>query len=146
MNLSVINTPDSLGISCDLQPFSFSLGGQRSYAGLPNNPDYDMPALSGSPCDSLTSISETSTFSDPELLVYYASDWQTAFINANKLKGTTYHLEVFDLLGKSIFRESGKMIPPYFTKNLNCTGFAKGMYVVNLVTNKEKMTKRFIVQ
>ena len=42
MNLSVINSPDSLGFACDLQPFSFYLGGKRSYAGLPNNPDYDL--------------------------------------------------------------------------------------------------------
>ncbi|MBA2563281.1 MAG: T9SS type A sorting domain-containing protein [Chitinophagaceae bacterium] len=146
MNLGVIHFPDSLGTLCDFQPYSFYLGGKRTYWGLPNNPDYDMPALTGSPCDSLTSISDIPISSEAELFVYYASDWQTAFINANKIKGTNYHLEVFDLLGKSIFRESGKMIPPYYTKNLNCAGFAKGMYVVNLVTNKEKITKRFIVQ
>jgi hypothetical protein len=58
MNLSVINSPDSLGTACDLQPFSFYLGGKRSYAGLPNNPDYDLPALAGSPCDTLVSQNE----------------------------------------------------------------------------------------
>ncbi len=146
MNLSVINSPDSAGILCNFQPWSFYLGGNRTYWGLPNNPDYDLGALAGSPCDSLTSISEIPVISEAELFIYYTSDWQTAFINANKLKGTNYHLEVFDLLGKSIFRESGKITPPYFTKNLNCTGFAKGMYVVNLVTDKEKLTNRFIVQ
>ena len=101
-----------IGTACGYAPYSFYLGGKRTYYGLPNNPDYDLPALIGSPCDSLTSISETPQFSDAEIFVYYTSDWQTAFINANKLKGTNYHLEVFDLLGKSIFRESGKISPP----------------------------------
>ncbi len=146
MNLSIINSPDSLGTACDFQPYSFYLGGKRTYLGLPNNPDYELGSLVGSSCDSLTSISEKPFVSDPELLIYYASDWQTAFINANKLKGTKYLLEVFDLHGKSIFRESGKISPPYFTKNLNCSGFAKGMYVVNLITDKEKLSKKFVVQ
>ncbi len=146
MNLSVINSPDSLGLACNLQPFSFSLGGKRCYAGLPNNPDYDLEALAGSPCDSLTSLSEVIIISDAELFVYYNTNWQTAFINGNKLKGTKYQLEVFDLIGKSIFRESGNITPPYYTKNLNCAGFAKGMYVVNLVTDKERLVKRFVVR
>jgi hypothetical protein len=54
-NLSVINSPDSLGSACDYQPFGFYLGGKRTYAGLPNNPKYDLGALTGSVCDSLTS-------------------------------------------------------------------------------------------
>ncbi len=146
MNLSVINYPDSLGTACGYAPYSFYLGGKRTYYGLPNNPDYDLGPFIGSPCDSLTSISEMPTFSTAEFFVYFASDWQTAFINANKLNGSNYHLEVFDLLGKSIFRESGKISLPYFTKNLNCSGFSNGMYVVNFVTDKERLVKRFVVR
>ncbi len=145
MNLSVINYPDSFGLSCNYTPFSFYLGGNRTYYGLPNNPDYDLSALNGSSCDTLTSVLEVQTISEAELVVYYTPDWQTAFINANKLQGTKYYLEVVDLLGKSIFRESGKIAPPYFTKNLNCTGFSKGMYVVNFVTDKERLVKRFVI-
>ena len=58
MNLSVINQPDSLGIACDFQPYSFYLGGKRTYLGLPNNPDYELGALTGSICDTLTSVKE----------------------------------------------------------------------------------------
>ncbi len=146
MNLSVINSPDSIGAACDFQPYSFYLGGKRTYWGLPNNPDYDLEALAGSPCDSLTSLSEVLIVSDAELFVYFDTNWQTAFINGNKLKGTKYQLEVFDLIGKSIFRESGNITSPYYTKNLNCSGFAKGMYVVNLVFDKERLVKRFVVR
>ncbi len=53
MNLSVINNPNTLGIGCNYQPYSFNLGGKRTYSGLPNNPYYDMPALGGSVCDTL---------------------------------------------------------------------------------------------
>ena len=53
MNLSVINAPDSLGAACNFTPFSFYLGGSRTYYGLPNNPNYDMGPDTGSVCDSL---------------------------------------------------------------------------------------------
>ncbi|MBK7888294.1 MAG: hypothetical protein IPJ86_13715 [Bacteroidetes bacterium] len=53
-NLSVINQPDSLGLACDFQPFGFYLGGARTYYGLPNNPDYELGAWVGSPCDTLS--------------------------------------------------------------------------------------------
>ncbi|MDQ3051937.1 MAG: T9SS type A sorting domain-containing protein [Bacteroidota bacterium] len=147
MNLSVIFSPDSLGAACNFQPHSFYLGGKRAYLGLPNNPNYQMEPLFGSLCDSLTSISELpSILSGTELFVYYASDWQTAFINVHKLKGSNYSIEVFDLLGKSIFRESGKIPSTYYTKNLNCSGFSNGMYIVNFVTDKERLVKRFVIR
>ncbi|MBS1921921.1 MAG: T9SS type A sorting domain-containing protein, partial [Bacteroidetes bacterium] len=56
MNLSVINEPDNLGAACNYQPFSFYLGGKRTYYGLPNNPNYDLGALAGSVCDTITGI------------------------------------------------------------------------------------------
>jgi|GEM_PF-296480 len=157
MNLSVINSPDSAGLACDFQPWSFYLGGKRTYWGLPNNPDYDLGPLVGSPCDTLVGINEpTRTNTNASIHIYYAPDWQTAFINADNLKGTTYRLSVYDLMGKEVFSESGKITPPYYTKNLNCTGWAKGMYVVRLEsdsyrtdsyrTEKEKLTKKFVIE
>lgn len=83
MNLSVINSPDLPGAACDFQPYSFYLGGKRTYWGLPNNPDYDLGPLVGSPCDTLVGTTETLPIhSAPELFVYYAPNWQSAFINA----------------------------------------------------------------
>jgi hypothetical protein len=52
-NLGVINYPDSLGSACNFVPFSFHLGGKRVYIGLPNNPNYSLGRLYGSPCDTL---------------------------------------------------------------------------------------------
>ena len=55
MNLSVINFPNSIGVACDFQPYSFSLNGRRSYFSLPNIPNYNLGSLEGSECDTLTS-------------------------------------------------------------------------------------------
>ncbi len=103
MNLSVINHPDSLGSASDFQPYSFYLGGKRTYLGLPNNPNYDMPALLGSPCDTLVGISEQQpTLINPQLHIFYHPEWQTAFINASNLKGNNGTLEIFDVQGKMV--------------------------------------------
>jgi hypothetical protein len=59
-NLSVINYPDSIGAPCGYSPFSFYLGGKRTYYGLPNNPYYDLGALAASPCDTITSMKKVS--------------------------------------------------------------------------------------
>ncbi|MBL0341584.1 MAG: T9SS type A sorting domain-containing protein [Bacteroidetes bacterium] len=147
MNLSVINSPDSLGLACNYTPYSFYLGGKRTYYGLPNNPDYDLPALAGSPCDTLVSINEpTSIGTNANLHVYYAPDWEKAFINADNLKGKNYRLRMVDVLGKEVYSESGVLNSQYFTKNLNCTSSAKGMYVVVFETEKEKLTKKFVIE
>ncbi|MBL0339585.1 MAG: T9SS type A sorting domain-containing protein [Bacteroidetes bacterium] len=147
MNLSVINSPDSAGTACDFQPWSFYLGGKRSYLGLPNNPDYDMPALAGSPCDTLVGINEAILQTQQSTLsVYYSPNWETAFINADKLKGNNCKLQVFDAVGKMVFEEQSKIQPPYYTKNLNCINYKKGVYLVVLQTDAERLVKKFVVE
>jgi len=146
MNLSVINYPDSLGTACGYAPFSFYLGGKRTYYGLPNNPDYDLPALAGSPCDTLVSINEPATTNtNASLHVYYAPDWEKAFINADKLKGKQYSLRMIDILGKEVYSESGTLNSPYFTRDLNCASFAIGIYLITFETEREKLVKKIQV-
>ena len=147
MNLSVINRPDSLGDSCLFAPYSFYLGGKRTYYGLPNNPDYEMGPLIGSGCDSLVGVPGiTYEVQRQELHVFYHPGWQVAFVNATGLSGRNYSLRVYDLTGREVFREEGKLSSSYFTKDLRCDEFARGMYVVSLRTEKEVLSKKFIKQ
>ncbi len=150
-SLSVINQPDSLGMACDFQPFSFYLGGKRTYNALPNNPDYEMGPLIGSGCDSLP-VGLTPSPSPEErgvLHVFYHGGWQVAFINAEGLQGKNYALSVYDLMGHEVYKQEGLLVPPsggrgYYTKDLNCASFASGMYIVKLQTEKEMLSKKFV--
>ena len=90
-NISVINYPDSLGTSCDFQPFSFNLGGNRAYWGLPNNPNYAAGAWVGSPCDTITGLTETE-IQAPEIKLFYDHEFNILFINASHLIGKDYQL------------------------------------------------------
>ena len=146
MNLSVINSPDSAGLACDFQPWSFYLGGKRTYWGLPNNPDYDLPALAGSPCDTLVSQNELAgAAAVGSLHVYYHSDWDKAFINASNLKGKTGKLMVYDMQGKVVHSEPLRIQNGYYTKDLSMTGYTNGMYLVTIETEMERPTKKLMI-
>lgn len=143
-NLSVINYPDSAGTACNYQPFSFYLGGKRTYYGLPNNPNYELSAVTGSICDTLTGVTNNAQEIKSEVFVYYNSSWQKVFINVKGLKGKNFIMRVYDLLGNVIYTEEEKLSSQYFTRDLNMAAFAKGMYIVNLVTERERMVKKFV--
>jgi hypothetical protein len=143
-NLSVINFPDSLGAACDFQPFSFNLGTGRSYFGLPNNPDYELGAWVGSPCDTLTT--NLTPNPSPEargawMQAWYNHDWDMIHVNASKLQGKKGVLRLFDMEGRVVFEKQADVISGgYFTTEINMSGLANGVYMVNLVTEKEKIS------
>lgn len=144
-NLSVINMPDSAGVLCDFQPYSFYLGGSRTYAGLPNNPNYDLGPLVGSGCDTITANSEVHSVPATNLYVYHDSLWEIAFVNAKNLKGKIGFLICYDIQGREIFKESLQTTNGYYTKDLATHSFSKGMYMVQLITDKEKLCEKFVV-
>ncbi|MBL7915503.1 MAG: T9SS type A sorting domain-containing protein [Bacteroidia bacterium] len=144
-NLSVINMPDSAGFACDFQPYSFYLGGSRTYAGLPNNPNYDLGPLVGSGCDTITAISETHSEPAINLYVYHDSMWEIAFVNAKILKGKTGILICYDIQGREIFKEPLQTTNGYYTKDLATHSFSPGIYMVQLITDKEKLCQKFVV-
>jgi len=139
-NLSVINYPDSLGAACDFQPFSFNLGTGRSYFGLPNNPDYELGAWVGSPCDTLTvGISENAK-NDVFFQAWYNGEWNMIHVNASKLKGSKGVLRLFDVQGRVLYEAKLNVIAGgYLTTEINMNGIASGVYIVSLSTEKEKL-------
>ena len=144
MNLSVINSPDSLGAACNFQPYSFYLGGKRTYWGLPNNPNYELGPLTGSLCDTLTvGLNEIANYKN-NITVYYDALWQIAFVNAKGLIGKNYTLQLFNLNGQLILQEQGKLNSEYFTKDLNLLANSNGLYIVRLITEKEVLTTKFV--
>jgi len=137
-NLSVINQPDSLGLACDFQPFSFYLGGARTYYGLPNNPDYELGAWVGSPCDTLTVGLSENTKNDVFFQAWYNNEWNMIHVNASKLKGKNAVVSLFDLQGRLVYEKKMEIIAGgYLTAEIGTTGLSAGMYIVSLRTDKE---------
>jgi hypothetical protein len=145
-NLSVINYPDSLGAACDFQPFSFNLGTGRSYFGLPNNPDYELGAWVGSPCDTLTvGQAENDGKEDVFFQAWYNHEWNMIHVNASKLKGKSGVLRLFDVEGRVVVERKVDVISGgYFTGEIGMNGIASGVYIVSLVTEKDKIQGKIL--
>ncbi len=145
-NLSVINYPDSSGTACDFQPFSFYLNGSRTYFGLPNNPDYELGAWVGSPCDTLTT--NLTPNPSPEargawMQAWYNHEWNMIHVNAAQLKGKKGVLRLFDMEGRIVFEKPAEVIAGgYYTTEINMENLASGVYVMNLVTEQDKISSK----
>ena len=140
-NLSVINQPDSLGLACDFQPFSFYLGGARTYYGLPNNPNYELGAWVGSPCDTLSVGLPPPAAAAPFFQAWYNPEWDMVHVNASGLKGSKGSLRVFDTEGRIVYEKNIAVIPGgYVATEIPTNNFASGIYIVSLVTEKETLS------
>ena len=143
-HLSTINYPDSLGSSCDFQLFSFPLGGHRTYYGLPHNPNYEMGPLIGSPCDTLT-VGLTPGPS-PEargawMQAWYNHEWNMIHVNAAQLKGKKGLLRLLDIEGRIVFEKPAEVLAGgYFTTEIYTNELVSGVYLVNLVTEKDALS------
>jgi Secretion system C-terminal sorting domain len=131
MNLGVINSPDSLGLACDFQPWSFYLGGKRTYWGLPNNPDYDMGPVVGSICDSLStgiaSINDTKgviqkVFPNPNSGAFYLELKQTFMEEV--------YAELYSLQGQLCARQL--LDNTHYTTAIRFDAVQAGVYILKL--------------
>jgi hypothetical protein len=146
MNLTVINQPNKVGpFASDIQPFSFYLGGKRTYWGLPNNPNYDLGPLAGSVCDTIHTFIDQPVISTPSLNLLFQKAWQSIIVNAHKLRGTNVRIYLTDISGRILLIENGKALSGYFTKNISVENFAAGIYLVTVVTEREKLARKVMI-
>jgi hypothetical protein len=138
MNLGVINQPDSPGVACNFQPFSFYLGGKRNYVGLPNNPDYDLPQLYGSACDTLNvHVSETKKL-DKEFSIY--PNPSDEFVNFYSKISSVGEIRIYDLVGKQVLKRQ------LHNGRVTISGINPGIYSASLFVNdKFQSAQKFIV-
>ena len=131
-----------------ITPYSFYLGGNRCYLGLPNNPDYDMPRLQGSTCDTVlwTNLTPGPSPRGEGSVLYttYVSEWEKLFVNAQNIKGKNATLKVYDLNGRVVFSSFQKTQPPYFTQDVDVSNLSAGMYIVTFTTDTEILSTKFV--
>jgi Secretion system C-terminal sorting domain len=117
MNLSVINSPDSIGDACNAEPFSFYLGGNRTYIGLPNNPNYRLGPLDGSPCDTLgiNALQEIKPDNRPKAFTYPSPAKETVWLSIGekvfKAGANPPKVTLYDVNGKKVFETKVQQLP-----------------------------------
>lgn len=143
MNLSVINAPDSLGAACNFQPYSFYLGGKRSYYGLPNNPDYFLGPKIGSPCDTITAISEASEI--PVISNIYPNPGNgPVTINYFLANGKQGKLQLYNTLGELVYEQ--QLARYTYLQQLDLNNLHQGIYLFKLQSGNKVTFKKWIKQ
>ena len=67
-------------------------------------------------------------------------------MNASRLKGSKVKIYLTDISGRILFVDNGNSTAGYFTKNLAMDNFAAGIYLVTIVTEKEKLSGKIVKQ
>jgi hypothetical protein len=60
------------------------------------------------------------------------------------LKGNKVKIYLTDISGRILFVDEGKTIAGYFTKNIPMDNFAAGIYLVTIVTEKDKISGKVV--
>jgi hypothetical protein len=143
MNLSVINNPDSAYPACNFTPYSFYLGGARTYYGLPNNPNFALGAVDNF-CDTTSGLNDSQKFLNTNLNIFPNPCYNNCQIQYKPAKSIG-NIVISNLQGTIVFKEEN--IPVTLLHHgyeINTTAFAKGVYFVTLSTNKESIIKKMV--
>jgi len=137
MNLSVINNPNGIGTSCDFQPFSFYLGGKRTYYGLPNNPKYDLGPVVGSACDSLVNYVSPNIHNESQLLAFPNPFNKTIKIQMND--GLAGKIKIYNAVGELVYFK-------LFTASneIDLSFLPIGTYQLEFINEKNVLRKKIV--
>ncbi len=129
----------------DFKNLIFTWGGHKAYAGLPNNPNYELDTLHGSPCDTLTTVGiEDAMIPKAGLKLFYSREWQSLFINAERLKGRVGVLRIYNSSGQLIDEMEAMIEDGYLMKSISLAAQTDGVYLIQLITDKESLSGKFV--
>jgi hypothetical protein len=141
MYIGVINDPDSIGLACNFTPYSVYLGGRRSFYSLPNMPNYNLGALAGSPCDTLTGINQATVSNHVfEIFPSPVTEYFTIKKSATENSENVFNIKIFDSSGKLVYEDNEYIVD---TK-INCSEFHSGLYAVSITRNRHQWFSKFI--
>jgi hypothetical protein len=141
VDLHYINYPDSAELACDVHLHDLHLS-FWSVRAVPNHPNYYLGRLVGSPCDTLTSISDIA----PHDFKFSISpnpnngNFKIMYLLPQNSKGI---LEVFDINGKAIYKQN---LPPWSTMQyISLPKLANGVYNCTITSNIERVHKKLVI-
>ncbi len=139
-HLTVINSPDSLGLSCDVSQHSLALPGNNS-GSFPNYPFYELGALGGSICDSLPTNLTELVFKNNAIQLFPNPATEFIYIT-NDLYNKIRSIEIYNLHGQKII---SKEISNYEQFNLiDLNEISTGFFEVLISTEKDVFRKKFV--
>jgi hypothetical protein len=76
--------------------------------------------------------------------LFYHPDWKQLFVNASGIKGTQGQLQLYSATGALLHTEPASIQPPYYTRQLDLSDLAQGVYILVLQTTTESLSGRFV--
>lgn len=137
MNLSVINSPDLPGLSCDFDTLGLYLNGRRTMSALPNTVNYALGPLEGSDCDTLggsTAVPETATLPQWQITPAVSTGWYS-FNGPDQAK-----LLVYDVWGRTVWQGSAT------SQQIDLTALPSGLYLVQAKWEDRQQAFRVVKQ
>ena len=134
-NLSVINDPTLIGLSCNFDTLTISLGTTRGTGGLPNMPNYNLGSLEGSGCDTLQ-ITVNIILQNEPFLIYPnpASDKIYCKFSDNNLSPININsITISDATGRIV-----KVISKLEGNSIYVDDLQVGLYIVHILTTNNK--------
>ena len=140
-SLSVIESPDSAGSSCNFAPYSFFLNGRKSLAGLPNMPNYNLGMLEDVNCDSIIGTGINNSGEDYHFNLY--PNPTTDIFNVEFYGEHFNSLELYSLEGqlltKTIIQSNTKYL------SVDISKYARGVYLVKLTDHSNRSFVRKLI-
>jgi|SRR6185436_4587691 len=136
-----INYPDNVGTACDVDLHNIHLP-CFVVGTVPNHPNYYLGAKTGSPCDTLTSITEHEHNFKFKIFPNPVTDgsFKIAYLLPQNRNGM---IEIFDVNGKKIYT---RILPPWSTlQYLSIPKLADGVYNCVITSAGERVSKKLLV-
>ncbi len=141
VDLHVINSPDSLGLACNLTQHSFSLQAYNSFT-IPNHPNYFLGADSGSVCDTLQlGINESNTNRNSIFRIHPNPAVDIINLNFTPIN-QTQELEIINVNGEIVLKRN---IPQWSQLHqIDVRSFHSGVYLCRLKSARNTKSCKFI--
>lgn len=137
--LHSITTPDSLGLSCNVQQHSSYIYYNTGFS-IPNFPHYRTQSLPNNPCGTFSKVVKEKNSSHLKIYPNPASHKITIEFEKENIN-KSYSIEILNSFGKVILlRISKKSIT-----NVNIKTLSKGIYICKITCGKESISKKIIV-
>lgn len=142
--LSVINNPNVKGIGCNVTLQNFDLP-TLGACGIPNMPNYQLGALAGSPCDTLTTSSDWVESEAIKGLHVIPNPNDGRFAVSYELpKNKEGMLTITNQLGEVVYRERR----PQWSSicHINVSKLPQGIYLATIESNGKRKSVKFVKQ
>ncbi|MBK6640370.1 MAG: T9SS type A sorting domain-containing protein [Bacteroidetes bacterium] len=141
-SLHVINNPDIGGIGCNFEQRGFPLvNGTTWRGGVPNIPNFSLGALSGSSCDTITSIPEM------ESVFTYGVYPNPCFNSAQlSISGATEKAEIFlyNTFGQLLYKTTAFPSNNFIHTQLPVRDLVAGIYLVKVSMGEKEIAQKLV--